>query len=282
MFYPFDIQYCKSKVSLLSSVCFQNFNLTTLVVEGDSTDITTYSVYPPRYDYNSSDMSSIYIVHIIVRRFESVLLTTLLPCVILLLLGKMTLLFKHKSFNEKITVTLSLLIVVASIFSQVVATLPSSPEIKFIDIFFFYVILKLGYVFVLHVIVEMVISHDSNKLDTNETSEKNGTNEYLPSIPNSQNALKPIIYESPKKEKVNLLKYLKEAWKPEDTKRKSLETKKHYKCHSLINNIGAVIGVVLDVIFGLISYFFITQARNINIDKYQNLYNSPPSESLEN
>ena len=62
-------------------------------------------------------------------------------------------LFPLKDFTNRITVTLSLLIVVASLFAQVSSGFPNAAQPKVIELFFFYCILKLFSVFLLHSIV---------------------------------------------------------------------------------------------------------------------------------
>ena len=53
------------------------------------------------------------------------------------------LIINHISNSDRIMVTVICLIVMASLFSQITSTMPSSTETKAVDLFFFYFIIKL-------------------------------------------------------------------------------------------------------------------------------------------
>ena len=134
---------------------------------GNGESFSMYTVSEVRYQHDMSTVSQWVEINILLtRRFESYLLTTFVPCIILVILGQVTLThFGLDDFQDRITVTLSLLIVVASLFSQVVSGLPNSPVPKIVEIFFFYCVLRLAYVFVQHSLVE---SHLRRKKNTAE------------------------------------------------------------------------------------------------------------------
>ncbi|XP_069157078.1 uncharacterized protein [Procambarus clarkii] len=154
--FPFDTQECNMEIKLVGSQgCEPHWNVVNkkIYAKGDDSTISMYGISHIRFFYNMSttyqDVMNLRLLFF--RRFQAYLLTTFVPCIILYLLSELTLThFRLDAFTDRITVTLSLLIVIASLFSQVTATLPSSPTPKFVDWFFFYCILRVSFIFFLH------------------------------------------------------------------------------------------------------------------------------------
>lgn len=122
-----------------------------IYIDGNASYISTYYINPVRYVHDPSDGGRITIKLLFTRRFDAYLLTTFLPCVLLCVLSELTLVyFDLDAFTDRITITLSLLIVLASLFAQVATSMPDSPSPKLVDIFFFYCILRVSLVFLLH------------------------------------------------------------------------------------------------------------------------------------
>ncbi|XP_037784613.1 uncharacterized protein LOC119580573 [Penaeus monodon] len=65
-------------------------------------------------------------------------------------MGFGTLYFKRQDFSDRIGVTLSCLIVIAALFSQITFTIPPSSSPKVIDVYFFYFIVRLFITFAHH------------------------------------------------------------------------------------------------------------------------------------
>ncbi|XP_068245366.1 uncharacterized protein [Palaemon carinicauda] len=87
------------------------------------------------------------------RRYGAYVFTTFLPCSLLGMIGGLTQFFAYENFSDRIMVTLSCLIVVAALFSQVAVTVPASAQPKIIDIFFFYCMIRLFVIFLHHTIL---------------------------------------------------------------------------------------------------------------------------------
>ncbi|XP_047737925.1 acetylcholine receptor subunit alpha-type acr-7-like [Hyalella azteca] len=159
--YPFDVQICELQFSLKKisgSSCQPVWNEVNAILS-NRTSIPMYDVDQLRYRIENK--KTLKIVVLLRRKYFSYLLTTFFPCIVLSLLGSLTMIsFRLDNFQDRITVTLSLLIVVASLFSQVVATIPTSPSSKCVEIFFFYVILRLAFVFILHTLVDIIITRE--------------------------------------------------------------------------------------------------------------------------
>ena len=98
-------------------------------------------------------------------------------------------------FRDRIMVTLSCLIVLASLFSQLSSNLPDSPEPKAIEVFFFFYILRLSYDFWTHTIIAWL------RIYRREKEEKQRQDDFLfdyrPHLfPRKKN---PILPKSPEK-----------------------------------------------------------------------------------
>lgn len=155
--FPFDVQECAMNISLHQLAgCQPVLDVSTpggIRVLGYDHTVSTYKVPSPRFSYirNGDYVVGISAKVLLYREFQSYMLTTFLPCGILIALSNSTLMgFLLKNFSDRIMVTLSLLIVVASLFSQVVSTLPSSVDIKYVDVYFFYCIVRLSFIYILH------------------------------------------------------------------------------------------------------------------------------------
>ncbi|XP_071541421.1 gamma-aminobutyric acid receptor subunit rho-2-like [Panulirus ornatus] len=156
--FPFDIQECDMILQLVRSPgCEPQWDVQNngIHTTGTESTVSMYDISRLRYSYNASKPHTVRFKLLFYRRYEAYLLTTFGPCVILYMLSKLTLTrFQIAGFTDRITVSLSLLIVIASLFSQVSSTLPTSPAPKFVDWFFFYCICRVSFVFFLHTIID--------------------------------------------------------------------------------------------------------------------------------
>lgn len=151
--FPFDIQECDIVINLPSQTysCPLAWDPARIAVFGNSSTISTYHVDPVRYVFDPEKGGTVKLKLLFTRKFDAYLLTTFLPCVLLCVLSELTLFyFDLDAFTDRIAITLSLLIVLASLFAQVATSMPASPSPKLVDIFFFYCILRVSIVFFMH------------------------------------------------------------------------------------------------------------------------------------
>ncbi|KAF2356817.1 Ionotropic glutamate receptor [Trinorchestia longiramus] len=94
--------------------------------------------------------------------FSGSMFTTGVPCMIITYIGDLTLWFDPRNFTDRIMVTLSCLIVIASLFSQTNATSPSSNSTKMIDHFFLASIIFLFFVCLHHCVVHYFVRLNDN------------------------------------------------------------------------------------------------------------------------
>ncbi|XP_071547094.1 gamma-aminobutyric acid receptor alpha-like [Panulirus ornatus] len=90
------------------------------------------------------------------RHSEAFLLSVIGPCLVLCFLGHLTFVaYPLHKFDERTSTSVTLLIVVAALFSQAVSTLPETASPKAIDVWFFYFILRFFLFFVFHWLVDL-------------------------------------------------------------------------------------------------------------------------------
>lgn len=234
--FPFDSQACNMHFSLQESIggsCKPVWNDSTNAIVSDSETIAMYEVEPLRYEKpvfsNNTGNSSLYVWILFNRKYYSYLLTTFLPCIVLCMLGAITMTtFRIDNFKDRINVTLALLIVVASLFSQVVTTLPSSPSPKAVEIFFFYIIVRLSYVYIMHTFVDRVLAKSTK---CNNNKQISGTGAVM--------------------SKAKIMSWIT----PDDVSFKEPEDVK--KLALMVNKLGWIFGFIIDGVFIFIIVFYV-------------------------
>lgn len=253
--FPFDTQECGMLVYLKHTFgCNPRWDTGPgrVQVHGKSTTLSMYSISPARYII-AEDGKQVIVKLLFIRRSAAFVTTTFLPCILLCLLAHMTLThFKLENFNDRIMVTLSLLIVLASLFSQLSSTLPSSPVSKLVDYFFLYCILRVSLIFILHSFIE--VSRRSTR-DTEEEAEA-------------------II----KGDDPTLGIKMKLAWVSGagmDTKE---PPKRSINIPRIINNVGCVAVLVLDVIIAVLLSFTVVSDYSEKNNSFQSCNITVPEE----
>ncbi|XP_066977831.1 uncharacterized protein [Macrobrachium rosenbergii] len=156
--FPFDFQLCLIPI-LLQGNDHPLIDEETLKVRSDNQSLPIYHVSAIRCRVASTglryDRDQVVVAVLIDRKSEAFFLTMLGPCIVLEMLGHLSFLaFPIDEFYQRASTSLSLLIVVASLFSQSVSNLPKSASPKAIDVWFFYFILRFFLFFVAHCLVE--------------------------------------------------------------------------------------------------------------------------------
>lgn len=224
-------------LSLVSSPgCRPQWNVSGgLWVQGNESTVSMYSISKLGYLYNTSEheVMNIQLLVLFSRRYEAFLLTTFLPCFFLAFLSVLTLThFQLDGFTDRITVTLSLLIVIASLFSQLSSTLPTAPTTKLVDYFFLFCIIKVGCVFILHSFIGKSLRNCQKKEEAEDLSYASKDN--------------LITMKDPALD-INM----KIAWM--NGARKDPPKKSRFNIPSLVNNLGFGVVILVDIL--IISYF---------------------------
>ncbi|XP_018010642.2 uncharacterized protein LOC108668028 [Hyalella azteca] len=105
----------------------------------------------------------------VARRFGSHVLVTFLPCFVLQLIGLSVFAVPLDDLPSRLTVSISCLIVMAALFTQISSTLPVSADPKIIDVWMFVHVLMLAVVFFSLLALDKI--HAVELRDTDERSE---------------------------------------------------------------------------------------------------------------
>lgn len=98
------------------------------------------------------------------RQYSGYLITTIIPILLLTIIAFLTFFFEKEDFTNRVMVTLSSLIVLASLFSQSSSALPDTSYTKCIDVIFLSPIFLLSLVFGSHVILAVVNRRSTDRV----------------------------------------------------------------------------------------------------------------------
>ena len=146
-------------------------------------------------------------------------------------------------------VTLSCLIVLASLFSQLSTTIPNSPAPKIIEILFFYYIAKLSLIFAAHTYTAVV------RFRREEEKE----NIY----PNKLFEYRPQVREDIKKESTLSPPTIATAWSVSKQIVNLNKQRKHFVSVKMLDKIFCYGGCVMDVTFMIALSAYVIYNRNI-------------------
>lgn len=96
------------------------------------------------------------------RQYDGFVVTTFIPIVLLIIIALLTFFFERDDFTNRVMVTLSAFIVLASLFSQTSSELPHTSYIKCIDVVFLCPIFLISLVFACHVLLSLMHQHATN------------------------------------------------------------------------------------------------------------------------
>ena len=130
--YPFDKQVCSIKIVTQSLDRKMVSFLAKEVVMEEELELTMYFIQ--KWLLINSENGSVKFIIVLERRFMSELLSTYLPSVLLLGISFATVFFKAEYFEAALTVNLTNMLVLTTIFISVMQTLPQTAYIKHIDI----------------------------------------------------------------------------------------------------------------------------------------------------
>lgn len=151
--FPFDVHECHVNISVMNHGSFySSFDPQDIKIVSSASSLTLFQASELRYRYvdDNENVTAISLRILLRRQYGAYLFTTFLPCWILGIIGFGTLYFKRQDFSDRIGVTLSCLIVIAALFSQITFTIPQSSSPKVIDVYFFYFIVRLFITFAHH------------------------------------------------------------------------------------------------------------------------------------
>ncbi|XP_071526735.1 uncharacterized protein [Panulirus ornatus] len=119
------------------------------------------------------------------RRVGYAVINIYVPSLTMLAISYLTLFFKRDNFEVRVMTSLTTLLVMATLFSQVAASLPKTSYFKLVDIWLLFCIFSTFFIIVFHILIDAFL-HEAkkrNRLETNELSVMPPTSEkvFLPS-----------------------------------------------------------------------------------------------------
>ena len=188
-------------------------------------------------------------------------------------------------------VTLSCLIVVAALFSQVSSTIPSSPTPKSIDYYFFYFIWRLFFIFLHNTILFLLTKYRECKekklkeLETQEIKDRLECEKYFKLL---SAELEKFDYKYPRVSDIHKIENKKSTasynnnWMENGGIEKNLEkkkTKKSYGIDDIFNIVFFIVSLIMDIIV-VIDY--VLGIRNGRMKMYKKFYGFLNTNMFEN
>ncbi|KAF2361252.1 Neurotransmitter-gated ion-channel ligand-binding domain [Trinorchestia longiramus] len=171
--YPFGVYPCQYNISFQDKGTNDPFfNLSSTSLE---LPVQTLSLFVVQFcslaagTDNTTTPRNVTVTVLLESRFGGFVLSMFMPCLIITVIGITTLFFEFDNFQDRITVTLSCLIVEAGLYAQVIEVVPISAAPKFIDSLFFYSIIRLFLTCLDHVFTyRFLLRFNNSRAEANE------------------------------------------------------------------------------------------------------------------
>ncbi|XP_042215570.1 uncharacterized protein LOC121861721 [Homarus americanus] len=154
--YPFDTQACSLDLELLSIYDkYVQFKVDEGTVSYNGPGfLSRYAIRNLQFGEASRERQ-LYVVFELRRRKGMTVLSTFVPSVLLLLVSWATLFVKLDALNVRAIMSLTTLLVLYTLFSNLSSSLPTTATIKLIDIWFFFIIFLLFFNIIVHIFVNI-------------------------------------------------------------------------------------------------------------------------------
>ena len=163
-FYPFDIQTCTANLIIDGNTAkFIDLIPGNLTYSG-SVDLSQYYVMAYK-TYNSpiKDKEGVKVSITMGRRLLGTILTVYVPSVLLNVVGHATNYFKDFFFEAVVTINLTCMLVLVTLFISVCESLPNTSYIKMMDVWFIFNLLLPFIEVLLHTYMELLNEDDITK-----------------------------------------------------------------------------------------------------------------------
>ncbi|KAK3883306.1 hypothetical protein Pcinc_012343 [Petrolisthes cinctipes] len=171
--YPFDTQRCYLYMEVLSAATdfvMLERNLSFVTYEGAKL-LIEYTVVSVSLRTNNSDTMAKAEVEVkLQRRVGYPIISIYVPTVILLILAYLSLIFRRDNFEARVMSSLTVLLVLAALFTQTSTSLPKTSYFKMVDVWLLFCISLIFFVIVFHVIIDMATEGKLSKQNPRSTS----------------------------------------------------------------------------------------------------------------
>ncbi|XP_068250178.1 uncharacterized protein [Palaemon carinicauda] len=178
--YPFDIQTCILQLQILSaSTEYLVFDPEDSFVEYlGPRQLVEYGIgtIDLRVE-NSTQYSHLKVEVELVRRYGYAMLNIYIPSLTLLVISYITLFFRPSIFDVRVMTALTALLVLATLFTQVSASLPKTSYFKMVDIWLLFCIMLIFVILLFHTVIDLKIDYrgvfnTSSTMDAGRGSDK--------------------------------------------------------------------------------------------------------------
>ena len=157
--FPFDKQNCelisKMKIEKGSNITLVEDNPATAY--GGSTTLNQFEITSITSKAINNEKETKFIVNIGLRRDHmNQMINTFFPTFMLWMLAYATLFIKLEDFGDRIMVTITALLVLASLLGSISEDLPTTSYFKFIDVWFLWYLINIFIITVYHILLDMV------------------------------------------------------------------------------------------------------------------------------
>ncbi|XP_047736394.1 glycine receptor subunit alpha-2 [Hyalella azteca] len=163
--YPFDIQECFIQFKILSaSDEYLVFNISESYVEYlGSKYLVEYGIGRVALEEDVTKQYAAARVTVqLVRRYGYAMLNIYIPSMILLIISCLTLFFRPPIFEVRLMTALTSLLVLATLFTQVSASLPKTSYFKMVDIWLLFCIFAIFLIIAFHAVIDNYIDYGSS------------------------------------------------------------------------------------------------------------------------
>ncbi|XP_076059662.1 uncharacterized protein LOC143036299 [Oratosquilla oratoria] len=163
--YPFDVQHCYMDMQVLSAATdfvVLREDVSEVLYEGGELLIEYIVVSVNLKVMNEHTLAEAVVEVILQRRVGYPIISIYVPTIILLILAYLSLVFRRDNFEARVMSALTVLLVLAALFTQTSNSLPKTSYFKMVDVWLLFSISLIFFVIVFHVIIDM--AHDGKLL----------------------------------------------------------------------------------------------------------------------
>ncbi|XP_071529468.1 uncharacterized protein [Panulirus ornatus] len=179
--YPFDIQNCYLQLQILSASSeYLIFNLTNSHVEYLGPKLLVeYGIGRIDLHVNNASLYSVSQVRVeLIRRYGYAMLNIYIPSLTLLIISYVTLFFRPSIFEVRVMTALTSLLVLATLFTQVSASLPKTSYFKMVDIWLLFCIVLIFLIILFHTVIDLHVDYSFRPWDVpHEFPQSNGNSQ---------------------------------------------------------------------------------------------------------
>ncbi|KAK4315441.1 hypothetical protein Pmani_013358 [Petrolisthes manimaculis] len=173
--YPFDTQHCLLYMQVLSAATdfvLLDMNGSFVTYEG-AIHLIEYTVISVSLQTNNSNIMGEAEVSVeLQRRVGYPVISIYVPTVILLILAYLSLIFRQENFEARVMSSLTVLLVLAALFTQTSTSLPKTSYFKMVDVWLLFSISLIFFVILFHVLIDLA---RDGKLSTSSSSSNKGS-----------------------------------------------------------------------------------------------------------